>query len=104
MWQCIGLIDHLLKHSLIALLSAPLYSGQRTEPFLHCSFCLFPAFLVEAIIPAGQIKTVPQRPTAFLASRYAAAANNGGGIAKADGLASQFFCFHSRLSLSKILA
>ena len=41
---------------------------------------------MEAIIPAGQIKTVPQRPTAFLASRYAAVANNGGGIAKADGL------------------
>ena len=40
---------------------------------------------MEAIIPAGQIKTVPQRPTAFFASRYAAAANNGGGIAKADG-------------------
>lgn len=46
---------------------------------------------MEAIIPAGQIKTVTQRPTAFFASRYAAAANNGGGIAKADGLASSFF-------------
>ena len=34
---------------------------------------------MEAIILAGQIKTVTQRPTAFFASRYAAAANNGGG-------------------------
>ena len=55
---------------------------------------------MEAIIPAGQIKTVPQRPTAFFASRYAAAANNGGGIAKADGLASQFFCPFLRFLLS----
>ena len=72
--------------------------------FLKNLVALHPAFLMEAIIPAGQIKTVPQRPTAFFASRYAATANNGGGIAKADGLASQFFCFHSRLSLAKILA
>ena len=46
---------------------------------------------MEAIIPAGQIKTVPQRPTAFFASRYAAAANNGGGSLKRTVWRPSFF-------------